>query len=81
MSHGQAAELLQAYVGSSSDASQPVVELASPTKLAAAFAAAGVPLKLDDHQSAAASSDELLGRVAINNACTEAANLQLDAHS
>jgi hypothetical protein len=55
--------LLQAYVESSSDASQPVVELASPEKLEAAFAAAGVPLKLDDHQAAAATSNQLLGGV------------------
>lgn len=58
---GQAAELLKAYVASSSDSSKPVVELACPDKLAAAFAAAGVPLKLDDHQAAAETSNELIG--------------------
>jgi hypothetical protein len=63
LSHWQAAELLQAYVASSSDESQPIVDLASPEKLAAAFAAAGVPLKLEDHQPAAATSNQLLGRV------------------
>jgi hypothetical protein len=60
---GQAAELLKAYVASSSDSSQPVVELACPDKLTAAFAAAGVPLQLDDHQAAAEDSNELIGRV------------------
>jgi hypothetical protein len=63
----QAAELLQAYVASSSDRSQPVVELASPDKLAAAFAAAGVPLKLDDHQAAAENSNTLTGRSSITS--------------
>lgn len=55
-----AAELLKAYVASSSNSSKPVVELACPDKLAAAFAAAGVPLKLDDHQAAAETSNELI---------------------
>lgn len=47
----QAAGLLQGYVSeSNTDASQPVVRLASPDELRAAFRAAGVPMALAQGQ-------------------------------
>jgi hypothetical protein len=49
----QAAGLLQGYVASAnSDASEPVVRLAAPDELRAAFDAAGVPMALEDGQAA-----------------------------
>jgi hypothetical protein len=47
----QAADLLQGYVSeTNTDASLPVVRLAAPDELRAAFGAAGVPLPLADGQ-------------------------------
>lgn len=48
----QAASLLQGYVReANSDASKPVINLASPEELRAAFAAAGVPMSLESGQA------------------------------
>lgn len=57
----QASQLLEQYVlGASRDAREPLVALASPGQIAAAFDAAGVPLALADDEPAA-STDALVG--------------------
>jgi hypothetical protein len=57
----QAGELLHGYVAeSNSDPSQPVVRLAAPEQLRAAFAEAGVPLQLSEGQEPA-GVDSLMG--------------------
>ena len=57
----QVAQTLCAYVESQSDASEPVVRLASPDALKSHFEQAGLPLELDDNQQAAASQQLLSG--------------------
>lgn len=51
MARHQAAELLKNYVASAnSDVTHPVIQLASPEDLRAAFSNAGVPLPLTNGQ-------------------------------